>query len=523
MSHWIIAPILLPLFTGLALLLGAQLSGRTDLRVQRGVALAATAALLPITLLLLARADGGGYQVYALGNWAAPFGIVLVLDRLSALLLVLTAALALPALLYALRGSDTAGRHFHALFQFQLLGVNGAFLTGDLFNLFVFFEVLLIASYALLLHGQGAARSRTGLHYVVLNLIGSSLFLFAVGTLYGLTGTLNMADLAVRVAQAGAAEAPLLRAAALLLLVVFALKAALLPLYFWLPRAYAAACTPVAALFAIMTKVGVYAILRIYTLIFGAQAGLLADIALPWLWPLGLATLALGAIGALAATDLRGLIAYLLVVSVGTLLAAIALGGPALLGAALYYLLHTTLVTGGLFLLAGSIRRQRGTHGDQLLAVAPPLRQPALFGVLFFIAAVAVAGIPPLSGFVGKLGLLAATTPGAGISGAQTAWFWGAVLGGGLLGLIALSRAGSRLFWRTEDAPAVAGRADRLRVTAAVLLLGASPLLSLFAAPVTAYTQAAARQLTDPSGYITAVLGHDGRSAYALTDKETRP
>jgi len=522
-SHWIIAPILLPLFAGLALLLSARLDARAGLRVQRGIALAATAALLPIAALLLARVDDGVYQVYALGDWAAPFGIVLVLDRLSALLLALTAALALPTLLYALRGSDTAGRHFHALFQFQLLGLNGAFLTGDLFNLFVFFEVLLIASYALLLHGQGPARSRAGLHYVVLNLTGSSLFLFAVGTLYGITGTLNMADMAVRVARAGAGEAPLLRAAALLLLVVFALKAALLPLYFWLPRAYAAARAPVAALFAIMTKVGVYAILRVYTLIFGAEAGMLADVALPWLWPLGLATLVLGAIGALAATELRGLIAYLVIISVGTLLAAIGLGSTAVLGAALYYLLHTTLVTGGLFLLAGSIRRQRGTHGDHLLEIAPPLSQPGLFGVLFFIAAVAVVGMPPLSGFVGKLQLLAATAPGDGISGTQTAWYWGVLLGGGLLALIALSRAGSRLFWRTEDAPAVAGRADRLRVAAAVLLIGASPLLSLFAAPVTAYTRATAGQLADPSGYIRAVLGHDGRTAYARADRETRP
>jgi multicomponent K+:H+ antiporter subunit D len=522
-SHWVIAPILLPLFTGLALLLGTRLQERLVLRAQRGLSLAATAALLPIATLLLAQADGGTYQVYALGDWAAPFGIVLVLDRLSALLLVVTAVLALPALLYALRGSDAAGRHFHALFQFQLLGLNGAFLTGDLFNLFVFFEVLLIASYALLLHGQGPARSRAGLHYVILNLIGSSLFLFAVGTLYGITGTLNMADMAVRVAQTGTAEAPLLRAAALLLLVVFALKAALLPLYFWLPRAYATACAPVAALFAVMTKVGVYSIIRVYSLIFGSEAGLLADVALPWLWPLGLATLVLGAIGALAATALRGLIAYLVVVSVGTLLAAIGLGTTAVLGAALYYLLHTTLVTGGLFLLAGSIRRQRGTHGDHLQEVAPPLRQPGLFGVLFFVAAVAVVGMPPLSGFVGKLQLLAATAPGDGVGGTQTAWYWGAVLGSGLLALIALGRAGSRLFWRTEDAPAVAGRADHLRVVAAALLIGASPLLSLFGAPVTAYTQATAGQLAEPAGYIEAVLGRDRRTAYARADRETHP
>jgi multicomponent K+:H+ antiporter subunit D len=410
------------------------------------------------------------------------------------------------------------------LFQLQLLGLNGAFLTGDLFNLFVFFEILLIASYALLLHGQGPARSRAGLHYVVLNLIGSSLFLFAVGTLYGITGTLNMADLAVRVAQTGAGDAPLLRAAALLLLVVFALKAALLPLYFWLPRAYAAAHAPVAALFAIMTKVGVYSILRVYTLIFGHEAGPLADLALPWLWPLGLATLGLASIGVLAAAELRGLIAYLVLMSVGLLLAAIALATPAALAAALYYLLHTTLVSGGLFLLAGNIRRQRGVHSDRLLDVAPPLQQPALFGVLFFIAAVAMIGMPPLSGFVGKLMLLTAVMPGTtGVTSTQIVWFWATVLGGSLLTLIALSRAGSRLFWRTQGEATTTEPADIFRVLGSVALLGASPLLVLFAAPVTAYSQATALQLLDPAGYIDAVLSDSGRTAYARVNEESLP
>ncbi|MFA7588060.1 MAG: monovalent cation/H+ antiporter subunit D, partial [Novosphingobium sp.] len=504
MSHWIIAPILLPLFAGMVLLFGA----RWGLRVQRGLALAATAALVPLAIALLIQADTGVYQVYALGDWPAPFGIVLVLDRLSALLLALTAALALPSLLYAIRGSDAAGGNFHALFQLQLLGLNGAFLTGDLFNLFVFFEILLIASYALLLHGKGPARTRAGLHYVVLNLVGSSLFLIAVGTLYGLTGTLNMADLALRIGQAGISEAPLLRAAALLLLVVFALKAALLPLYFWLPRAYAAAHAPVAALFAIMTKMGVYAILRIYSLIFGSEAGLLADLALPWLWPLGLATLALAAIGVLAATELRSLIAYLILVSVGTLLTAMALATPAAISASLYYLLHTTLVSGGLFLLAGTIRRQRGACGDRLSETGPPLLQPALLGVLFFVAAIAMAGMPPTSGFVGKLMLLAASGPAATTAlSVQGGWFWTTLLLASLLSLIALSRAGSQLFWRTEGAATATEREDPLRVLGTLLLIGASLLLVLFAVPVTDYTLATALQLADPASYIDVVLG----------------
>ncbi|MGM0593601.1 MAG: monovalent cation/H+ antiporter subunit D [Pseudomonadota bacterium] len=498
MSHWIILPIVLPLLSGLALLLGRS----SALGRQRIVSLLAAAAQLPLALYLFQLAGSGEYQIYALGNWAAPFGIVLVLDRLSALMLLLTALLALPALWYATRGDDAAGRHFHALFQFQLMGLNGAFLTGDLFNLFVFFEVLLIASYALLLFGGGRARSRAGLHYVLLNLAGSSLFLVALGVIYGITGTLNMADLADKVAVVEASEAGLLRAAALLLLTVFALKAALLPLYYWLPAAYSAATAPVAALFAIMTKVGFYAIVRVYTLIFGAQAGLLANVADHWLWPLALATLVLGAIGALAARKLRTLVAYLVVVSVGMLLAAIAQHTPQAHAAALYYLLHTTLVSGGLFLLAGLISRQRGPARDHLITAAKMPQQSAL-GILFFVAAVAAAGLPPLSGFIGKVVLLTAMPFGSAQIG-----FWAVVLGGSLAVIIALSRAGSRLFWKTDESePAGYSRLDPWQLTPTLLLAVAAPLLlSLFAAPLMDYTSAAAAQLFATEDYISAVL-----------------
>jgi multicomponent K+:H+ antiporter subunit D len=497
-SHWIILPIILPLLSGLLLLMGKA----SALRSKRGFSLLATLALLPLALWLLLLSSDGDYRIYALGNWSAPYGIVLVLDRLAALMLLLTSLLALPALWFASRGDDARGNHFHALFQFQLMGLNGAFLTGDLFNLFVFFEVLLIASYALLLHGGGAARSRAGLHYVLLNLAGSSLFLIAVGVLYGITGTLNMADMAQRVAAAGPAEAGLLHAAALLLLLVFSLKAALLPLYFWLPTAYSAASAPAAALFAIMTKMGIYAIIRVYTLIFGAQAGLLANVANEWLWPLALATLLLGAVGALAADKLRTLIAYLIIISVGTLLAAVSFNSADALAAALYYLLHTTLVSGGLFLLAGIIRHHRGPATDHFVT-SGAMPQQTLLGIVFFIGAIAVAGLPPLSGFIGKFALLSTMPPGT-----QQAWFWAVVLGGGLVTIVALSRAGSRLFWKTEETGAAGKPVDRQELAPTLLLLVVAPLLlSLFSAPVLEFTNAAAAQIFSPGGYIAAVLG----------------
>ncbi|MCD1608416.1 monovalent cation/H+ antiporter subunit D [Stutzerimonas kunmingensis] len=496
MNHALILPLLLPLFMG-ALLLFAH---RANKSTKRLLSLAATWTLVPIAIWLVLLADDGQLRIYALGSWQPPFGIILMLDRLSALMLLVTAVLAGFAALYACRGDDERGPNFHALYQFQLLGINGAFLTGDLFNLFVFFEILLISSYALLLHGHGQRRVRSGMHYVVLNLLGSSLFLIGVSMLYGLLGTLNMVDMAARVSAADPADAPLLASAGYLLLVVFALKGAILPLYFWLPRAYASATAPVAALFAIMTKVGLYAIIRVFTLVFGSEAGELSGMVDLWLWPLALLTLGAAVIGALAARSLQVLLAYLVVVSVGTLLAGIALGSEAGLAAALYYLVHSTLVAGGLFLLADLIARQRGDLGTDLIS-APALRQPLLLGTLFFMGAISVAGLPPFSGFLGKVMLLRAIELGA-----DAIALWVVVLVGGLGMLISLSRAGSLVFWR-PSAEAVGQPADAIRVLATVGLLLGSVMLVVAAGPLQAFVQATAAQLLDVAPYLQILQG----------------
>ena len=489
MSHLPILPVLVPMFAGaLLLVLGASMD------TKRALSLLATFLQIPLAAMLVVEA-GQGIGVYALGNWMPPFGIVLVVDRLSALLLLVTAILAAAAIIYAVRGDDAAGRNFHPLFQFQLMGINGAFLTGDLFNLFVFFEVLLISSYALLLHGAGSARVRSGLHYLLLNLTGSALFLIAVGTLYGVTGTLNMADMALRVRELDPADAPLVGAAGMLLLVVFGLKTAVFPLYFWLPRAYAAAGAPVAALFAIMTKVGLYSILRVYTLIFGADAGALANMALSWLWPLALVTLLLGAIGALAASTLSSLTAYLVVVSVGTMLAGLAIGTAESLQATLFYLMHSTWITGALFLLTGILQRVRGPRFSARLIAGPQLPHPMLLGGM------SIVGLPPLSGFLGKLLLL-----GSAGQGVTAAWLYTLVLGSGLLGLVALSRAGSTLFWRQSDQAATGEPVDGARMGAVLLLLAASPALVVMAGPLLSYLAQTAEQLLMPQLYIDAVL-----------------
>lgn len=499
MTEGIVLPLVLPAIVAAFLVLVL----RHRLRAQRIVSIAATLILLAVALVLFWTAGDGTPRAYRLGDWPAPFGIVLVLDRLSATLLLLTAALAAGIVLYAAAGWDARGRHFHPLFQFQLMGINGAFLTGDVFNLFVFFEVMLIASYGLLLHGGGPRRLRAGFQYVAINLIGSTLFLFAVGLIYAVTGTLNMADLAEKASQVAVGDEALLRTGALLLFLVFALKAALVPLHWWLPGAYAAAPGPVAALFMVMTKVGAYAILRVYTLVFGADAGAVANVAAPWVLPAAVATLVLGAIGVLASRTLLGLICFAVVWSMGSLLVALGLFDPAGVAAGLYYLVHSTVAGAALFLLADMLGR-RGGAADRLVPT-PPLPNHDLFAGLFFAAAIAMTGLPPLSGFLGKLLILDATrlSPAA-------AWLWAALLATSLMVILGFARAGSVLFWKTLPAPAATNRRParikRTPVAVCAALLVATASLAAFAGPLTRNFAATAEQIFDTTAYVRAVL-----------------
>jgi multicomponent K+:H+ antiporter subunit D len=503
-SHAPILPVLLPFFSALVLLLIGDSS--TRLRWARGVAGVSLILGLVISVTLLRWASTDELLVYHLGAWPAPFGIVLVVDRLSALMLVLCYLVALPAWLYASAGWDTQGRYFHALFQFQLMGLSGAFVTGDLFNLFVFFEILLIASYVLLMHGQGRERLRAGVPYVILNLVASALFLIGASLIYAGAGTLNLAHLAIRVPQLGGAAAQAAQWGAAVLLVVFGFKAALMPLSLWLPGTYSVASAPIAALFAIMTKVGVYALWRVHGVVFGSANEVLPTNINQWLLPIALITCTMGAVGALAAPTLTRMVAWLTIGSVGVVL--IALGGPAASAwsAGLFYMAHSTLVIAGLFLLAERIASQRGAMGDQLVP-GPSLSQPIRWGLLMLLGAVSVVGLPPLSGFIGKTLLLQASATWG------SAWVvWLVVLGCAWLGLIGLSRAGSILFWQTQEAhsenrvqqPAMA----RSRLTiACTVLLSMGILMSVFASPIARYTQAAATQLQDRAAYAKAVLG----------------
>lgn len=498
MSHLAILPVLLPLIAGFTLLL-ARVAG---LKWQRVLSLVFTTLLLVVTIVTLKSATSGDYQVYLLGNWTAPFGIVLVLDQLAALMLLLTAILALFALVYALsQRLDEKGQHFHVLYQLQLFGLNGAFLTGDLFNLFVFFEVLLLASYGLLLHGGGRFRTKGGLHYVVINLVGSALFLFAVGTLYGILGTLNIADLADKMSAVSPDDQGIVSAAALLLLVVFGIKAAIFPLYLWLPGAYAQTSAAVAALFAIMTKVGLYAIIRVHGSLFGEQAGLLSDLHTDIVLVLGMITLVLAAFGVTAARALKEQVAYLILASVATLLIGIGINTEQALSASLYYLIHSTLIGAALFLLADVIAEARGSYTDRL-RTGPAMSSPIFIGSLFLFAVVAITGMPPLSGFFGKVLLL-----DAAIAHEQVIWIYIAVLMSSLLLMIAMARSGSILFYQVEPEDDHDGQIiGKPGFAAMSLLLLLSPVLVIMAGSVTQLTDSIAAQLTNHGAYIEAVL-----------------
>ena len=505
MDQLAILPVMVPLLVG-ALLVAL---GTRHVRLAAALSMVSILGLLACSIALaLATADGSVIP-YQLGNWPAPFGISLAVDRLSSAMLVVTLLVALACQLAAGDSLVQRGRGFHGLLQFQIAGLCGAFLTTDLFNLFVFFEVLLIASYALLLQGSGRDGVRASVHYIAINLLGSSLFLFAVGLLYGVVGTLNMADLAVRIPQLAPQDVALAHSAGLVLLIVFAIKSALLPLGLWLPGTYAAATAPVAALFAIMTKVGVYSILRVYPLVFGAEAGVLSGIGAPWMLVAALGTIALAACGALAARNLRTLNCWLIAGSAGTLVAVGAVGDAASLGAAVFYLPHTTFAAAAMFLTADLIARARGPALSDRISVAAPMPHAAVLGTSFFIAAAVIAGLPPASGFIAKAVLLTsvATAPSA------TA-IWLFVLAASLAAIIALSRAGSVLFWKPmavepdpeapRPAPPAAGAHGT--VAALVLMLGAGIAYVVFAAPLQRYAMQAGAQIATPERYVQAVL-----------------
>lgn len=521
--HLPILPVLVPLVS--AALLASVSEFKRNFKVSVSVLSVLLQLVLAVALLVKvdATTDANTALVYLLGNWAPPFGIALMADRLAALMLVLTAVLALCSLVFAVARWDRVGVHFYGLFQLLLMGVNGAFLTHDLFNLFVFFEIMLAASYGLLLHGSGIMRVRAGLRYIAVNLVSSSIFLVGVGLIYAATGSLSMAEITLLTGQISAADYALLQAGAAILAVAFLVKSAVWPLNFWLPTSYGVAVAPVAAMFAIMTKVGFYALLRLWNIVVpeGAVAGLATEA--DWLMGLAMMTLFFASLGMLAAQDLRRMAGVSIFASTGILLAGLSLGTTQAWAATLFYLLVSTLVVGALFLLIDLLERIRQFGADMLAVTVEAFEAQgmvlpeqeeigvvipaalAFLGLSFVVASILLTGLPPLSGFLAKFTLLVAILHPA--EGAPTLGHWGLMLliiGSGLTGIVAFLRFGIRLFWVPES-----HARPRLRVIEAgpvALLLLLCVLLTVCAGPVMGYLTRTAESLEDSHATAREVL-----------------
>jgi multicomponent Na+:H+ antiporter subunit D len=495
-ADWLLAlPVLIPLA---ACALTAVLRARP--RAQRAVTAAAAAALLLAALLLLAEVLRRGVIASQMGDWPAPFGITLVADLLAAAMVAITALMYAATAVYAQADESVRAEEglWHPLLAALVLGVAGAFLAGDLFNLYVWFEVMLIASFGLLVFGGGRAQLDAAVKYALLNLVATTVFLIAVGLAYGLTGTLNLADMARRtpeVPNQGAAAA-----VGFLLLAAFGAKAAVFPLFFWLPASYHTAIAPVGAIFAgLLTKVGVYAILRIVTLIFPAGQEWLP----PLLWVVAAGTMVVGVLGAAAHWDIRRILSFHIISQIGYMIVGIAIATPFAIAGAVLYVVHHIIVKANLFLVAGAIRRAGGSFS--LAALGGLWRRDPWLGILFAVPALSLAGLPPLSGFWAKLFVVK--------SGFDAGWYVLAAiaLATGVLTLYSMLKIWLEAFWKEPpEGTAVLvleGRARALLLGPVAALALVTLTIGLWAEPFAAYALAAGEQLADRDAYIAAVLG----------------
>ena len=490
MNNLLIMPVIIPLIVGMVLIIFPK-----NIILQRALSLFAIAASGLITLNIMNQILDDGIQTLQLGGWEAPFGISFVGDMFSVLLVLTTCIVAFCCLIYAFRsiGEKNEKLYFYPLFLFLIVGVNGSFLTGDLFNLYVFFEVFLLASYVLISLGGGKKQLRESLKYVFTNIVSSAFFLIGVAYLYSITGTLNLAHLSSRIAEAG--QDGLITTVALLFLIVFSLKAGLL-LFFWLPGSYSVPPTAIAAIFAaLLTKVGIYSIFRMFTLIFYHEPqvthliiGILAAV-----------TMILGALGAAGFMDVRKILTYNVIISVGFIVAGLVSMTEAGVMGSIYYLIHDMIIKALVFLIGGTIIFLTGT--SNLREISGLIRRHPALGWMFFIGALSMVGIPPLSGFLGKVFITQGTF--------EIGYFW---LGGiGLLAslfiLFSMIKLFMNAFWGetilTEEEEK--GSTKGLIFPIALLLIF-SLALGLGAEGIQVYVAEAAEQLLNPSLYIDAVL-----------------
>jgi len=490
MNNLIVLPIIVPIIAGTVMVIFSK-----AVWLQRLLSLLATAFIAVIAAGLMVQIKAQGTQVIFLGGWKAPYGIALVADMFS-ILLVLTAAIVTFCCLYysfSSIGEEREKNYFYPLCLFLLTGVNGSFLTGDLFNLYVFFELMLMASYVLISLGGTKQQFRQSLKYILINLVSSFLFLIAIAYLYAIAGTLNLAHLSVRIAEAG--QGGLITTVAFLFLLVFSIKAGLL-LFFWLPGSYSAPPTAIAAIFAaLLTKVGVYAIIRLFSLVFYHELG----VTHLFIGLLAAATMVLGACGAVAYWDIKRILTYNVVVSIGFILAGLASFSSTGITGSVYYLLHDIIVKALLFLLGGTVIHLTGT--GKLKSMSGLIRLHPQLGWMFFIAALSLSGIPPLSGFLGKVFITKATF--------QSGYFW---LGGvglltSLMVLYSVMKIFMNVFWGytnfTEETEQ--GTTKGLLLPLGILTT-LSIALGLGTEAIHEYVDLAVAGLMDANWYIKAVL-----------------
>ncbi|MCG6657707.1 Na+/H+ antiporter subunit D [Halomonas campisalis] len=498
-------PVLLPLLSGAVSLLFWR-----SRPMQRFVAVAGNAALLGVALWLIASVSREGHVVIQMGGWPAPFGITLVADMLSAVMVVLTGILGLALAIYSLASTGPGHEKFgyYPLMHLLLAGVAGAFLTGDIFNLYVWFEVMLVASFALLILGGEKAQMEGAIKYVTLNLLASVIFLTAIGLTYGMVGTLNMADIAQRLAVAE--HQGMVEVLAVMFMVAFGIKAAAFPLFFWLPASYHTPPVAVSALFAgLLTKVGVYSLFRVFSLMFDQTLGYTQDLLI---WGAAL-TMVTGVLGAAAQFEFRRILSFHIVSQIGYMILGLALFTPLAIAGGVFAVVHNMVVKTNLFLISGITRRLQGTY--ELKKMGGLYRERPWLAVAFFLSAFSLAGIPPLSGFFAKFVIVR-----AGIE-AEAYVVTAIALAVGLMTLYSMVKIWNEVFWKTlpEDnlVPAeeiVIGDDSRIvppslwlmYLPVAVLALF-SLLIGIFAEPLMGIMNQVGEQLMHPQGYIEAVLG----------------
>lgn len=491
-------PILVPLIAGaLSLLCWRSISA------QRAIGVIGSVAMLIAAAVLLHHVWHDGILVLQLGSWQAPFGISLVADLLAAIMVTLTGIVSVCTALYSLATINREYTHYgyYPLMFLLLSGVNGAFLTGDIFNLYVWFEVMLVASFALLILGGERKQMEGAIKYVTINLLSSALFLTAIGLLYGVMGTLNMADLGQKVAQVE--DNGILEIVAVLFLITFGIKAGAFPLFFWLPASYHTPKVAVSALFAgLLTKVGVYVMYRVFTVIFPiANTGIIEPLLL---WMAG-ATMLVGVLGAAAQFEFRRILSFHIISQIGYMLMGLALLTPLALIGGIFYIIHHIIVKANLFLISGLVFRLKGSH--DLAQLGGLYRSHPGLAILFLIPALSLAGLPPLSGFFAKF-----TVIRAGIE-VDAWWLVAVALFVGFLTLYSMIKIWVEVFWKEQTPEAAAALQPRpgphtsLMVLSIALMAAMTVAIGLAAEPVYLLAEAAALQLLNPQGYIEAVLG----------------